>query len=126
MHNSYLMLFLYFFTFMESCLYHIFSLSSYIFLISFSTRINLEKLNLIQQIIQCPRPPVHPFFSKTKHFREKRFRQKLFGFEGAIRWYHWFDLEESFEGHLNFFKWHPYFLLHILVADLESFPKHYN
>jgi len=32
---------------------------------------------------------------------EKNFRQKLFGFEGAIRWYHWFDLEESFEGYVK-------------------------
>jgi len=29
--------------------------------------------------------PYTPFLSKTKHFREKRFRQKLYGFEGAIR-----------------------------------------
>ena len=68
--------------------------------------------------------------SKTKSEREKCFRQNLFGFEGAIRWYHWFDLEELFEGHMKvpsiFLNGIPYFLLHILVADLESFLKHYN
>src|SRR5580765_5319599 len=71
-----------------------------------------------------------PFLSKTKHFRKKRFRQKLYGFEGAIRGYHWFDLKESPEGHVmvtsNFLNGTPHILLHILVACLESFPKHYN
>jgi len=74
--------------------------------------------------------PYTPFLSKTKHFREKRFRQKLYGFEGAIRWYHWFDLEESFEGHVKvtsiFLNGTPYIFLHILVAYLDSFPKDYN
>jgi len=47
-----------------------------------------------------------------------------------IRWYHWFDLEELFESHMKvtsmFLNGIPYFSLHILVADLESFPKHCN
>jgi len=74
--------------------------------------------------------PYTPFLSKTKHFREKRFRQKFYGFEGNIRWFHWFDLEESFEGHVKvtsiFLNGTHYIFLHILVAHLESFPKHYN
>jgi len=61
---------------------------------------------------------------------KKCFGQKLYGFEGAIRWYHWFDLEQSFEGHikvtLNFLNGTYYLSLHILVAYLQSFPKHYN
>ncbi|EZA62079.1 hypothetical protein X777_06195 [Ooceraea biroi] len=56
--------------------------------------------------------------------------QKLYGFEGDIRWYHWFDLEELLDGHMkvifNFLNRTYYFSLHILVAYLESFPKHYN
>jgi len=68
--------------------------------------------------------------SQTVHSRKKCFRQKLFGFEGAIRWYHWFDLEESFEGHVKvtsiFLNGTPYIFLQILVAYLDSFPKHYN
>jgi len=48
--------------------------------------------------------------SQTVHFRKKCFRQKLFGFEGAIRRYHWFDLEESFEGHFNFLKWNTLYI----------------
>jgi len=48
--------------------------------------------------------------SQTVHFGKKCFRQKLFGFEGAIRRYHWFDLEESFEGHFNFFKWNTLYI----------------
>jgi len=43
---------------------------------------------------------------------------------------HQFDLEESAESHVkvtsNFLNGTPYMLLHILVAHLESFPKHYN
>jgi len=74
--------------------------------------------------------PYTPFLSKTKHFREKRSRQKLYGFEGVIRWYHWFYLKESFECHVKvtsiFLNGTPYIFLHILVAYLESFPKHYN
>src|SRR5258705_12110691 len=38
--------------------------------------------------------PYSPFISEIEHCREKRFRQKLYGFEGDIRWYHWFDLED--------------------------------
>jgi len=61
---------------------------------------------------------------------KKCFGQKLCGFEGAIRWYHWFDLEESFEGHVKvtsiFLNGTPYIFLHILVAYPDSFPKHYN
>jgi len=68
--------------------------------------------------------------SQTVHFRKKCFRQKLFGFEGAIRRYHWVDLEESFEGHVKvtsiFLNGTPYIVLQILVAYLDSFPKHYN
>jgi len=82
---------------------------------------------LIQGVLDHP---YTPFLSKTKHFREKRFRQKLYGFEGAIRWYHWFDIEESFEGHVKvtsiFLNGTPYIFLHILVVYLDSFPKHYN
>jgi len=59
---------------------------------------------------------------------EKNVSDQVYGFEGAIRWYHWFVLEESFEGYVKvtsiFLNATPYFLLHILVADLESFPKH--
>jgi len=32
----------------------------------------------------------------------------------------------SGQGHFEFFKWKLYFLLHILVAYLESFSKRYN
>jgi len=64
------------------------------------------------------------------HFRKKYFKQKLYGLKGAIRWYHWFDLEKLFEVHVkvtfNFLNGTTYFLLNILVAYLESFPKHYN
>jgi len=68
--------------------------------------------------------------SIRKSFIRKCFKQKLYGFEGNITWYYWFDLEELFEGHVkvtfNFLNRIPYILLHILVAHLESFPKHYN
>jgi len=40
-----------------------------------------------------------------------------------------FDLGVQFKGHfkiLIFLNKSPYFLLHILVTYLESFPKHYN
>jgi len=71
-----------------------------------------------------------PNISLIFDFREKWFRHVLYGFERAIRWYHWFDLEESFEGHVKvtsiFLNGTPYIFLHILVAYLESFPKHYN
>jgi len=64
------------------------------------------------------------------HFRKKCFRQKLYGLKGAIRWCHWFDLGELFEGHMkftfNFLNRTYYLSLHILVAYLEGFPKHYN
>jgi len=81
----------------------------------------------IQGVIKVPE---QLNISQTVHFRKKCFRQKLFGFEGAIRWYHWFDLEESFEGHVKvtsiFLNGTPYIFLHTFVAYLESFPKHYN
>jgi len=61
---------------------------------------------------------------------KKCFGQKLYGFERAIRWYHLFDLEESFENHMKvtsiFLNGTPYIFLHVLVAYLDSFPKHYN
>jgi len=54
----------------------------------------------------------------------------MYGFEGTIRWYHWFDLEESFEGQVKvnsiFLNGTPYIFLQILVTYLDSFPKHYN
>jgi len=54
----------------------------------------------------------------------------LYGLKGDIRWYYWFDLGWRCQGQgkvtLNFLNGTPYFLLHILVAHLESFPKHYN
>jgi len=40
-----------------------------------------------------------------------------------------FDFDSDFEGCFKvvvFFKWEPPFLLLILVAYLESFPKYYN
>jgi len=41
-----------------------------------------------------------------------------------------FDIKGHFQGHLKvnfrFLNGTPYFLLHILVAYLDSFPKHYN
>jgi len=71
-----------------------------------------------------------PNISLIFDFREKWFRHVLYGFEGAIRWYYWFDLKELFEGHMkitfNFLNGTYYLSLHILVAYLESFPKHYN
>ena len=73
---------------------------------------------------------MHPNFFVPKTDTEKWFRQKFYGFEGAIRWYHWFDTDESFEGYVMitsiFLNCNPYFLLHILVAYLERFSKHYN
>jgi len=51
-----------------------------------------KKFNLILYIQGVLDHPYTPFLSKTKHFREKRFQQKLYGFEGNIRWCHWFDL----------------------------------
>jgi len=66
--------------------------------------------------------------SQTVHFRKKCFRQKLFGFEGAIRRYHWLDLEESFEGHVKvtsiFFNGTPYIFLQILVAFQNTIIKY--
>src|SRR5258705_6697233 len=63
--------------------------------------------------------PSSPFISEIEHCREKRFRQKLYGFEGDIRWYHWFDLEELLYGHMkvifNFLNRTYYFSLHILL-----------
>ncbi|EZA61477.1 hypothetical protein X777_07810 [Ooceraea biroi] len=47
--------------------------------------------------------PYSPFISEIGHFGEKCFRQKLYGFEGDIRWYHWFDLEELLDGHMKYF-----------------------
>ncbi|EFN60776.1 hypothetical protein EAG_02247 [Camponotus floridanus] len=76
--------------------------------------------------------------SKTGHLNnfvgnpntKKLFRQKLYGFKGDILWCHQFNLEEQPEGHVkvssNFINGIPYMLLHILVAHLKSFPKHYN
>ena len=29
--------------------------------------------------------------SETEHFREKWFRHVLYGFDGALKWPHWFD-----------------------------------
>jgi len=88
-----------------------------------------ESSSKIYRVCQkCGNPPLN--ISQTVHFRKKCFRQKLFGFEGAIRRYHWFDLEESFEGHVKitsiFLNGIPYIFLQILVAYLDSFPKHYN
>jgi len=72
----------------------------------------------------------HRSNSKPWRFRWECFKQKFYGFKGAIRWCHWFYLEKSFEGHVkvttNFLNGTPYILLHILIACLESFPKHYN
>src|SRR5258705_11528807 len=45
--------------------------------------------------------PSSPFISEIEHCREKRYRQKLYGFEGDIRWYYWFDLEELLDGHMK-------------------------
>src|SRR5258705_13090895 len=45
--------------------------------------------------------PSSPFISEIEHCREKCYRQKLYGFEGDIRWYHWFDLEELLDGHMK-------------------------
>src|SRR5258705_13993025 len=63
--------------------------------------------------------PSSPFISEIEHCREKCFRQKLYGFEGDIRWYHWFDLEELLDGHMkvifNFLNRTYYFSLHILL-----------
>jgi len=71
----------------------------------------------------------HRSNSKPRRFRWECFKQK-YGFKRAIRWCHWFYLEKSFEGHVNvtsnFLNGTPYILLHILIACLESFPKHYN
>jgi len=64
----------------------------------------------IQGVIKVPE---QLNISQTVHLKKKCFRQKLFGFEGDIRWYHWFDLEESFEGHVkvtNFFKWNTLYI----------------
>jgi len=92
-----------------------------------STNSDIKDKSNIQGVLDHP---YTPFLSKIKHFREKRFRQKLYGFEGAIRWYHWFDLEVSFEGHVKvtsiFLNGTPYIFLQILVAYLDNFPKHYN
>jgi len=41
----------------------------------------------------CPFLSVTPNISLIFDFREKWFRHVLYGFEGAIRWCHWFDLE---------------------------------
>jgi len=68
--------------------------------------------------------------SIRKSFTRKCFRQTLYGFEGDITWYHWFDLEALFEDHMkvtfNFLNGTLNFLLHIFIAYLEGFPKHYN
>jgi len=39
-----------------------------------------------------PRKVLQIYISETKQFREKCFRQKLYGFKGDIRWCHWFHL----------------------------------
>jgi len=61
------------------------------------------------------------FFSKqTKVIRFKRF----------IYWSYQFDFgwcrQDQIKIILNFLNGNPHFLLHILVADLESFSKRYN
>jgi len=57
------------------------------------------------------------------------FRQKFCEFEGDIRYY-WFDLEwrcqDQSKATFNFFNETSHFSLHILVAYLKSFSKHYN
>src|SRR5258705_12331476 len=75
--------------------------------------------------------PYSPFISEIEHCREKRFRQKLYGFEGDIRWYHWFDLEELLDGHMkvifNFLNRTYYFSLHILLFSHQGlFPYFLN
>lgn len=40
---------------------------------------------ILKYYTKCLRSPVHPFLSKTKHFRGKCFRQKLYSFEGNIK-----------------------------------------
>jgi len=72
--------------------------------------IRLKCIKFIQGVIKVPK---QLNISQTVHFRKKCFRQKLFDFEGAIRRYHWFDLEESFEGHVkvnSFFKWNTLYI----------------
>jgi len=59
------------------------------------------------------------------------FETKIVQYEGdyhmAISMFVQVEARRRFEGQLKNFKWKPlFFLLHILVSYLESFPKHYN
>jgi len=61
--------------------------------------------------------------SQKQPSKQKCFRQKLYGFKGDIRWYHWFDLEELFEGHMkvtfNFLNGTYYLSLHSCSLSRE-------
>jgi len=68
--------------------------------------------------------------SRIDDFIEKFFERKLHDLKRNTRWKCGIDLEWSFQNQVKFIivflNGNSYFLLHILVAYLESFPKHYN
>jgi len=62
-------------------------------------------------------------------FIEKFFERKLHDLKGNTWWKCGLDLTWSDQNQIKVivsFNGNPYFLLHILIAYLESFPKHYN
>jgi len=67
--------------------------------------------------------------SRIDDFIEKFFKRKLHGLKGDTRWKCGLDFKWSCKNQVKviniFLNGNPYFLLHILVAYLESFPKHY-
>jgi len=68
--------------------------------------------------------------SRIDNFIEKFFERKLHGLKRDTLWKCGLDLEWPCQNQVNiinvFLNGNPYFLLHIVVAYLKSFPKHYN
>jgi len=122
----------------KSCAFHIIFISlkytyKYLFLINIIICYNIIVIILLQKKYIYTGWPIliHPVEYLENQAREKKmFRTKVVWFRGGHKMVPlvrpWRVIWRSREGHLNFFKWHSLFLLHILVADLECFSKHYN